>query len=60
MISLKPKSQTKLPFITEVSKLKNSRKKSNEDEYPSRMGFDIGKIKNEILSELKLSKGKNY
>ena len=52
MISLKPKKGTKLPFITEVKKLASSRKES-PDRYASKMGIDIGQIKNEILSELR-------
>lgn len=59
MISLKPKSQAKLPFITEVGKINNAKKSSN-DYFSNRIGLDVGKIKNEILSELKISKGKNY
>ena len=57
MISLKPKKGQKLPFITQVKKLTNSRKKDEGSErYASKMGLDIGQIKNQILSELRYSK----
>lgn len=58
MISLKPKTQGKLPFITEVGKLNNAKKNSN-DLLTNRIGLDVKKIKNEILNELKISKGRN-
>ena len=47
MISLKPKKEAaKLPFITEVKKLTNSRNNEDSNNYASRMGIDLGKIKN--------------
>ena len=56
MISLKPRKGEKLPFITEVKKLARSRREESSDKYASKMGIDIGQIKNEILSELRYSK----
>lgn len=60
MISLKRDKSLKLPFVTESKKLDSSRKRQQQSnsiyELPGKISFDIARIKNEIIKQLKFNK----